>query len=49
MINWLEIILFTILAPSTIVFIFILIDRITGKKWPFGKKQKKINSGGKFG
>ena len=49
MINWIEMILFTILAPSSIVLIFILIDRTAGKKWPFGKKQKKTNSGGKFG
>ena len=49
MINWFEIILFTILAPSSIVLLFILIDRLSEKKWPFGKRQKKINSGGKFG
>ena len=49
MINWLEIMLFAFFAPASIVFIFYLIDAIVEKKWPFGKKQKKINSGAKFG
>jgi hypothetical protein len=49
-IPWLEIILFTIFAPASIVFIFVLIDRITGKKWPFhDRNKKKVNSGAKFG
>jgi len=49
MIDWVPIILFTIFAPLSVISIFILIDRITGKKWPFGKRQKKVNSGAKFG
>ena len=49
MIDWVPIILFTIFAPLSVIFIFILIDRITEKKWPFGKRQKKVNSGAKFG
>ena len=50
MINWLEIGLFAVLAPSSIVFLFWLIDAVTTKKWPFNdKKAAKVNSGGKFG
>ena len=49
MINWTEILLFTFFAPSAVILIFLSIHFITEKKWPFGKRKKKINSGGKFG
>ena len=49
MIDWVPIILFTIFAPFSIISIFVLIHLITEKKWPFGKRQKKVNSGAKFG
>ena len=49
MINWTEILLFALFAPSAVILIFLSIHFITEKKWPFGKRKKKINSGGKFG
>jgi len=50
MINWLEIGLFAVLAPSSIVFLFWFIDAVVARKWPFHERNKKsVNSGGKFG
>tara|TARA_B100001094_G_scaffold35532_1_gene29514 strand:- start:158 stop:307 length:150 start_codon:yes stop_codon:yes gene_type:complete len=49
MIDWVSILLFTILAPSSVVLLFIMIDRFTKKQWPFGKRKRKVNSGAKFG
>ena len=50
MINWLEIAIFTIVAPSSIVFLFWFIDAVTSKKWPFhDRDKKKVNAGAKFG
>ena len=49
MVDWVPIFIFGFGAPTAIVFLFWLVAAVTDKKWPFNKKQKKINSGAKFG
>ena len=52
-INWIGILVFTVVSISSIVFIFLAIFLLTERKNPldyFRKKDvKKVNSGAKFG
>ena len=49
MVDWVPIFIFGFGVPISIAFLFWLVDAIIEKKWPFGKQQKKINSGAKLG